>query len=681
MSQDGEVAHIMRIVPLRMLADHIASSGGICASCFWEHVLLKGCNKGSLWILVVFFIVMINVVNATITGDPPNPLGDTDIDENTTWGGESSIVCGGNVTVGNVSKRINFTITDSNVTVTGKWTMGGDTPVNFSLINSTMTFDVQDGETAHWPSGAVINTTQMIDVKWTGDMSKASRIELRNSTIQGMDVLHRAWGVKIDSGWTGANHTIIADTVTFKHLGGCYTGGGGYALAVGISGPSTVDSASYIKNVTLTECGFGLCISDDEISADYVTSYSGVAAFMGGSDWNHLTMHGTSEGLYTPADGAWIRNGWFNASETKFNIMSASNVVFEYNTVKLAAFNAGDGQYDWNGNNNTVQHNTFIQTGVGGRKIGLKILNNTFDRGMPLGGNLPINIAGSDSLVSSNTITGGGPAIRVSTYYTYSERAENNIVRDNIINASSCGIDIKDQVNGTFINNSVNDIYATFGMKIENSSNLTFRDNSISNTTTYDIHFGASNSNITFINTDFDDNEIGFADAIDVFRNYYYLDVEVLDLGGYPVSGVTVNITNDVNGGYPSINAGGETKTSFVTGADGHTPVSSSATDSAVILDYWQNTSYQENMTYNVTVEKDGQTNFTIVNPDSTWYRTIPNTYQNTTTIIIPVQSTLYYNATSEISITITASGSCIYSRSITSNDVEISGFDIYVKT
>ncbi len=121
------------------------------------------------------------------------------------------------------------------------------------------------------------------------------------------------------------------------------------------------------------------------------------------------------------------------------------------------------------------------------------------------------------------------------------------------------------------------------------------------------------------------------------FRFYYLLDVKVEDINGNPVEGATVTITNDVDSNYPSINYKWENKTSFITGADGHTPLPSDPENSAAILDFWQTKTEKREMSYIITAEKDGYSNSTTVNPDSSWYRSDPNTYQNTITIVLPL--------------------------------------------
>jgi parallel beta-helix repeat protein len=242
-------------------------------------------------------------------------------------------------------------------------------------------------------------------------------------------------------------------------------------------------------------------------------------------------MNKTVEGLYNPKDNAWIGNSFFDSNQTKFNIMSASNVTFENNTVMLASLNAGDGSWEHQGNNNTLLNNKFILTGVASRKTGTKILNNTFSEGMPSGGNVPIRVWGFNFSVMNNEITKGDIGVLVQPHPFY-QSAGNHLVRNNIINSSGVGISIIDEYNNQFINNQIKNTYRGAGIQVENSSNQVFFDNSISNSKTYDVYLKGKNDNISFINTEFNETKIGFNDSKDVlFPHDQVLFSVNLDLG------------------------------------------------------------------------------------------------------------------------------------------------------
>ena len=596
-----------------------------------------GEKKGIILFVVLF--AMIDICSATEIGIQPNTKGDTIIDQNTSWDG-SNLYCGGNINVGNSSQKIDFIVRNSHVTVNGKWTIGGNNPVNFTLINSTVLFDVQDGISTLQPQNAIINTTQAIIVEDTYYSSKASKITLKNSTIKGKDYSHLAGGLNIKSGGSGvdpkANHTVIVDNMTFEYMGGLLSSGHAYyAFQTG----QLLSSDSILRNISLNNCGRGMVLCSN-IGASNVTSNGGFLAFISGKNWNHLYMNKTIEGLYNPAWGAWIGNSYFDGGETKLNIMSSSNVIFEKNKVFLAAFNVGDGSYDNQGNNNTLINNEFIKTGVASRKNGTKILNNTFYRGMPSGGNVPIRMWGFNFSVMNNEITEGSPGILVQPHIYY-KSAGGHLVQNNIINRSGVGISIVDEYDNKFINNTIKNIYIGAGIQIKNSTNQTFYDTSIINTSTYDIYLMGGNDNITFVNTNFDENKIGFSNSRDIFRNYYYLDVKVIDSNGNSVSGTTVDIKNDIDDvNYKPVNINIESKKLFITKEDGHTPLPSDEKNYIALLDFWQNKTQKVDMIYSITASKVGYSKTVMgINPDSSWYHLDPDTPTYTVTIVLPTNS------------------------------------------
>lgn len=135
---------------------------------------------------------------------------------------------------------------------------------------------------------------------------------------------------------------------------------------------------------------------------------------------------------------------------------------------------------------------------------------------------------------------------------------------------------------------------------------------------------------------------------------YYYLDVYVKDELGNPIEGANVFIKTN-NSEFPAINRDIYPKNIYYTytGVDGHTPLPSNRTWTIAIPDYWR---YRDNYTYFnnlVTVGTDllknttnriypngakqyfasQVINYAVVNPDESWYRLNPDTYQNTTTL------------------------------------------------
>lgn len=213
------------------------------------------------------FTTLVSAITPSITGISPNPTGDTVISEDTVWEGITD-TCGGNITVGSTAGRINFTIKDSTINVKGTWTMGGDTPVDFNLINSTIIFDVESGVPVIYPSG-IIRDIDALVVNSTRILANPSNIILEDSTIRGTDYAHLSRGIVLNSGgywgnninYPQAKHTFIADNVTFAYMGGLdsTTGAGYYVFKSGIE----LAPDSKLINVKVDHCGKGLTISEN----------------------------------------------------------------------------------------------------------------------------------------------------------------------------------------------------------------------------------------------------------------------------------------------------------------------------------------------------------------------------------------------------------------------------------
>jgi len=128
---------------------------------------------------------------------------------------------------------------------------------------------------------------------------------------------------------------------------------------------------------------------------------------------------------------------------------------------------------------------------------------------------------------------------------------------------------------------------------------------------------------------------------------YYYIDVQVVDTNGNPVDRAKVSFTaSDVAMKAKNLNYTYEPfpgKTQDIdhtyTGFDGHTSLPSDAASTVAIADFKQTITGKTYYTWTVTAEKDGHTNSITVNPDSAWYRLTPDTYQNTTTIVLDIST------------------------------------------
>jgi hypothetical protein len=581
-----------------------------------------------------------------VTGISPNAAGNTVVNDDTVWQGITA-VCGGNITVGNASRTVTFTIRDSSLTVKGGWSMGGNTPVNFSLINSLVIFKVQSGEPDLIDTGVIDGSRTMV-VNDTMDLSKASRIEVRDSTIQGTDATHRAGGVVIRSGYTGyaspvTQHLVIMDNVTFAYMGGLTNAGYGYwALDARWWDSYSAEFApgSSLTNLRFIADGKGIRMSGGK-QLYYAYASSGACAFTDGTYYDHVYMDKVYEGLYEPDTGALVRNSWFDGTGTKFNFNTGSNGIFENNYVQYAAFNAGDA----GGNGNIVRNNILYHTGIGSRKDYTQYLDNQIDSS---GFEYGVNMGGLHQTADGNTVTGAvryGFNVVPHPYTTLP--AGWHTIRDNIVHDTQYGMRIGSSSNGTveetdntFINNTISSTTVGYGIAVCNSAHQLFVDTKIFHTVTYDIALTGSNNDIRFINTWYDPAKVYCSTAADIFLPYWYLDVKVRDANGDPAEGARVTVTNERdNVTYPAINVNGVNTSETVTDAAGGTPPPSDATRSLAVLDYAQNSSTAAAMTYTITAEKNGiRASVTGIDPDAGWYRADPAVPAHTVTVTLPVE-------------------------------------------
>jgi parallel beta-helix repeat protein len=586
-------------------------------------------------VLFIFLLMNIPLVSAEIV---PSYVGDLSIDKNTTWE-NMNLICQGDIVVINSSDQIDFTIKDSNIRLNGKILMGGTTPVNFTLINSTINFDVTEGISTLQPANSVLDSDQMIVVQSSSYKQAPSKIYLKDSVIQGSNSSYLAGGIEVNSLGTeyGQSESIVTvDNVTFRYLGGLSsTGKAYYALRLGTG----VSSSSRITNAYLDECGRGLLLTEN-IGVSNLISNNGHLALTNGAYAYNMILNKTVEGIYNPADNSLIKGNWFDSDETKLNVMSASNVIFENNTVVSAAFNLGDGSYEYQGNNNTAVNNIFIDTGIISRKSNTKVISNFINGGMPSGGNIPIRVWGFNFTVDDNCITNGIIGTLIEPYYLYSS-AGNHIISDNILTNNGIGISVNNEFNNQFINNTIEDTTTGAAIQLSNSEDQIFLDTRVYNSKTLDVYFKGGNDNIKFINTKFDENKIGFIDSVDRFNNYYYLDLVLIDTQGSPVSDASVDVQNvivDVNEN--PINLNGEALSTLNVGSTGRTALPNDKLNSVALMDFFQTSTTKTEMEYALSIStNDASVNGITFDIDSSWYREDPNTPTYTITAIIPDSS------------------------------------------
>ena len=201
-----------------------------------------------------------------------------------------------------------------------------------------------------------------------------------------------------------------------------------------------------------------------------------------------------------------------------------------------------------------------------------------------------------------------------------------------------------------FKNLTVNNV-DTYAFKIENIfsdstdyGHYKLIDSNLAGNPSYsDIGFNTIQLPVTLwiVNTKLADNDIAFYESpTSHAENYYYLDVKVEDENGNPVEGAIVTVENIDNPSYSPINMEDTWPPTSIstthTESNGHIPLPGNASGTMAIMDYLKTSSSEEHFSYKITAEKDGYSTSTTVNPDSSWYRADPNTYQNTVVIVLP---------------------------------------------
>jgi len=619
---------------------------------------------------LVMLVVLLGVVGgalASVTGTPPNLLGDTNVNNTTVWFDETytlegsvSIYAGGNLTLDNTKLIFNSTPTDSyglfvgkgNATANGGWLIiqNGSNITAWNPENHTWVYAEYE-----YPPSSESPVIQASDSYFSelgkhdhgGDAPKRYGLEIRHTTSE-----------------------TFFDNITIRDShNGIYLGDDGEAVNIT---NCTIDNIS--------RCGI-------------FTKY--VGAYIYNNDITNVKLSIYAQ--YT--DGLQIINNRFDAGTWRLG-----SYVIDF----LGS------PYDWDtmDRNFLIKNNTFIhfQRGVvcnQGARDGV-IEDNTMDD--CIGGSVVFNAAldcrNTNITIKNNNITDSqvGLLIRGDNHIAYS----NKIINPMHPTGYTAGINIDDAHNTTIYDTDISNInqtttYAIYsensintsvtnvtisdfmcGMYIYNMSNMCIVDGNITNSTTYSINFKGLNTGIKFINPTLNTSKINFTDAVDMFLPYYYLDVKVVDSSGTPISDATVTIVNNINGNYPTINISGDNKTSFTTGSDGHTPMpSGNESDSIAILDYTNNSTSITQMSYTVTASKTNYNdNSDTVTPNDTWYRSNANTYKNTTTITLgnwnPSNNGIHYNVSNPIMIT-TNTTMNVFSRTVTEQDNNVTSFKLVV--
>ena len=563
-----------------------------------------------LGVISFIFIFPLNVF-AVITGTPPNPAGDTNIYDDTTW-------------------------KDENITLSGDIIIaaGGSLILdNTSLIFASTGTDFYG-----------------MEVKKGNETANGGRLKIINgSSVTAQNSDYNTWiYAEYEHPPSLETPVIQASDSSFSELGkGLF--GGDEPKRYGLEMRHTT-SESYFDNITITNSYHGIYLGDGgepvniiNCRIENIVSSAIHVKYVGAYIYNNIITN-MKFGVYAyETNGLQIIGNTFDAENYIGNyvldIMARDkNFIFKDNIIKN--FQRGIlllGQQE----NGIVENNTLTDG------IGLGIAVGEGCKNIMVRGNTIINTqdgiiaSGSGISIYGNEITNP----KFPTYNTagirigglHNSSIDNTSIK-NVDQTTTTGINLYQDSSNLIIKNITISGGLKYGITLNNLVNTQFVDLNISDSLTYDIDFKGLNEDIKFINTMFNDSKINFIDNNDGFLPYYYLDVKVEDLNGNPVENASVNIINEIDSNYSSINVNGESKTSFVTGADGHTPLPSDTASSAAILDYWQTNTEKKKMRYTITAEKEGFSNSVIAVPNSSWYRPDPDTYQNTITIVLPIR-------------------------------------------
>ena len=334
------------------------------------------------------------------------------------------------------------------------------------------------------------------------------------------------------------------------------------------------------------------------------------------------------------------------------------NEIFNYRMLSLE-LNAGS--------NGFIYNNTFYNISI----IGIA---------SPPPGVLYINAATNclvDKISISNVSLSAHGGI---SFYGGSENAIiSNFTIKNIIGSGLSGKEYGDvsYIKGTITNVSTNGIFfyhsivygnvlnKVWGVKISganvgiNSNSNSYVTADIYNVTIDDVNTafstGLYSKNIFYITNTLVTNYNSLYNVPSgEIREYVLTDLYVVDNENNPVDGAKITITaNEPNVDDYSINRNLQSLTQITTLSNGHTALPSENLSATVsVLRYRKNATSEAQYTYTVTAEKNGQSNSTVIYPESSWYRSNPNAYQNTTTIILPLVDTDSTVSDTPVSIT-----------------------------
>lgn len=552
-----------------------------------------------------------------ITGTPPNPSGNTDIYDTTTWKDEHITLSG-----------------DCIIHPSGSLTLDHTTLLFASLETITYGITVKKGnETADGGRLRIIN----------------------NSSVTPKNLEYNTF-IYSEYSYPPSPKTpvIQASDSYFSKLGKGYYGGDD-PKRYGLEMRHTTNE-SYFDNITITNSWNGICLGDGGEPIDITNctfeNINGSAIFIkyvGAYIYNN-TITDMRFGVYAyETNNLRIIGNTFDAKNHLGNyvldIMARDkNLTIKDNTIKN--FQRGilllGAQEDSIVENNTLIDGIGLGIAIGERHKNITILNNSitntqdgisFDRG-------------TDLLVQDNEIINPSHP----TYHVAGLRIQGqqnttvyNLIIHNINQTKTKGINIYNNSSNIKLENITLSGGFKYAIVLNNSSNILFTNTDIPDPSIlYDVDFQGLTQNIRFINARFDESRVHLTDTTDILAPYYYLDVNVTDNQGNPLSGATVTIINEIDNNYPSINVSGEIKNNFITGTDGHTNLPSNETNSAAILAFWKSISEKMDMSYTIHVKyTDAEGNqhldeVTGVAPNASWYREDPDVPVETITVTLP---------------------------------------------
>ena len=673
--------------------------------------------------------------DGTITGTLPNQTGITSIENDTTWDTLTNCSLGGNITIGNGTSRINFSLLNSpNITIPGssKILIGNSSQygINFTMYNSTVFWDTN---LTHNESELILESVSntmgtygsVLNITYSKFTTSTVNYSENDATTRALGLYLKSNGRQHETGyynWNKFNNTVvISDTIlenmgrqVYRHTGISSKWKNGQYGAISVTnlvsgtdvGFNYTDN-SYINNLTFTNNEIAWLDSGNnqelhsrtldslnnsiiQVSPLVVQNASygsldqpliGLYYFGGhGGVLDNITSSYVGVPIANPEPYTIIQNsnliGYVPDPAKSWNLFGHDITIKD--TIEHSIL-CDTGSLQNYGVNltwiNMTLYNSSICVGISGNSYSF-ITNVTLYDGSPigtasLGGITANNTIGTDINVinSSNGILLLGDMnynynttnVSLTNLYIYNNTGSStNYLTGNphqgLILYQAYDWNITNTTLDTFLypffmvktNNSIilnltaKNFYGTnsnnagkLGIVLRNINNDIFTDIelTITNLTFQDTDGNSTNNkfiniNVTNITTTANSN----------FDRYYYADINVTNSTGSPISGATIIFTNTVNSSYPSINRAGIETSSYTTGTNGHTPLPiGNDSTTVVLMNMSKNSTYQENMSYTVTVSAAGYTtnSSVTISQDSSWYRSNPNTYQNTTTIIL----------------------------------------------